>query len=563
MTPSAPAAIGPRRACSPRDGSRTRCCVPFAKTTPTRTCCFRRCSPRRRLAPADAGLATELAYGTLRRRGYYDRVLSLVIDRPLERLDPEVLDALRLGVHQLLAMRIAPHAAVGESVALVASAGKGSAKGFANGVLRTITRSTPEEWRERALEGLGGDERLAVEYAHPDWVVAAFRAALAADGRADELEQLLAADNEAPAVSLVALPGLSRRSAEVGEPGGVSPVGGAVGRAEIRRGTPSSPSGRARVQDEGSQLAALALSRARPIVAGERWLDLCAGPGGKAALLAAEAAAGGAVLVANELVPTRARLVRNALAVFDPAPDVLEGDGLRFATETPEGFDRILLDAPCTGLGALRRRPEARWRKQPADVAELTRLQASLLDAAVAALRPGGILAYVTCSPHLDETRGVVDAALARHPGSDCPRHPRGRRRDRHPRPRSCRPARACSSGRTATAPTPCSSTAPVPTRLTGGDVTVRINPSILTADFANLQSEVERVATADALHVDVMDNHFVPNLTFGPTDGRAPAGGLARAARRAPDDHRRRSLGARLRRARRVLGHLPRRGDG
>jgi 16S rRNA (cytosine967-C5)-methyltransferase len=171
------------------------------------------------------------------------------------------------------------------------------------------------------------------------------------------------------------------------------------------------------VQDEGSQLAALALSRARPIAAGERWLDLCAGPGGKAALLAAEAAGGGATLVANELVPTRARLVRNALAVFDPAPDVLEGDGLRFATEAPDGFDRILLDAPCTGLGALRRRPEARWRKQASDVAELTRLQAALLDAAVAALKPGGILAYVTCSPHVDETRGVVDAALARHPG--------------------------------------------------------------------------------------------------------------------------------------------------
>jgi 16S rRNA (cytosine967-C5)-methyltransferase len=367
-----------------------------------------------RLAPADAALATELAYGTLRRRGYYDRVLSLVLDRPLGRLDPEVLDALRLGVHQLLAMRIAPHAAVGESVALVASAGKGSAKGFANGVLRTITRSTPEEWRERALAGLTGDERLAVEYSHADWVVASFRTALAAEGRADELEQLLAADNDAPAVSLVALPGLAR-VAEVGEPGGVSPVA-----ARSVGGDPASnavvASGRARVQDEGSQLAALALSRARPIVAGERWLDLCAGPGGKAALLAAEAAAGGAVLVANELIPTRARLVRNALAVFDPAPEVLEGDGLRFATESPETFDRILLDAPCTGLGALRRRPEARWRKQPSDLVQLTRLQAALLDAAVAALRPGGILAYVTCSPHLDETRGVVDAALERHP---------------------------------------------------------------------------------------------------------------------------------------------------
>jgi 16S rRNA (cytosine967-C5)-methyltransferase len=368
-----------------------------------------------RLSTSDAAFATELTYGTLRMRGYYDRVLSLIVDRDLARVDPEVLDALRLGAHQLLAMRVAPHAAVGESVALVASAGKGSAKGFANGVLRTLSRTPGEEWRGRALEGLEGTARLAVEYAHPAWVVEALRTALGAEGRAGELEELLRADNVAPAVGLVALPGLAE-VAEVGEPGHVSPVG-----ARSAGGDPSAnpvvASGRARVQDEGSQLAALALSRARPIVPGERWLDLCAGPGGKAALLGAEAAAGGATLTANELVPARARLVRNAVAVLDPVPDVLEGDGTRFATEAPAGFDRILLDAPCTGLGALRRRPEARWRKQESDVQDLTAMQAALLDAAVAALKPGGILAYVTCSPHLGETRRIVDAALARHPG--------------------------------------------------------------------------------------------------------------------------------------------------
>ncbi|MEO8093824.1 MAG: transcription antitermination factor NusB [Pseudolysinimonas sp.] len=367
-----------------------------------------------RLSPADAALATELAYGTLRKLGYYDRVLSLVVDRSLDKLDPEVLDALRLGAHQLLSMRIAAHAAVSESVALVASAGKGSAKGFANGVLRTLTRSTPQQWRERVLAGHTGDDALAIEYAHPGWVVAAFRDALAADGRDGELEALLAADNEAPHVSLVALPGLATVD-EVGEPGGVSPIG-ARSPGGDPAGNPVVASGRARVQDEGSQLAALALTRARPVASGERWLDLCAGPGGKAAVLAAEAALGGATLLSNELVPTRARLVRNALKVFRPSPEVVEGDGIRFATETPESFDRILLDAPCTGLGALRRRPEARWRKQPADVVDLVRLQTTLLDAAVAALKPGGILAYVVCSPHLDETRKMVNDVLERHP---------------------------------------------------------------------------------------------------------------------------------------------------
>ena len=365
------------------------------------------------LSDADAGLATELTYGTLRWRGYYDRVVELASGRALSRIDPEVLDALRLGVHQLLGMRVAAHAAVDESVALVAAAGKRSATGFANGVLRTISRTSPAEWRQRAREGLAGDARLAAEYAHPLWIVEAFRAALTVEGRGDELERLLEADNEPPRVSLVALPGLAA-VAEVGEAGAVSPIAArSVGGDPA--GNPVIASGRARVQDEGSQLAALALSRARPIVAGERWLDLCSGPGGKAAVLAAEAAVGGAVLLANELIPARAGLVRRALSVFSDPPEVVEGDGRRFG-DGERAFDRILLDAPCTGLGALRRRPEARWRKQPSDLAALTVLQSELLEAAIRALAPGGMLAYVTCSPHLDETRAIVDAALSRHP---------------------------------------------------------------------------------------------------------------------------------------------------
>jgi len=366
------------------------------------------------LNEADAGLTTELTYGTLRRQGYYDRVIELASGRPLSKLDPEVLDAVRLGVHQLLGMRVAAHAAVDESVALVAAAGKRSATGFANGVLRTISRSTSADWRERALEGLSGDARLAMEHAHPLWIVEAFRAALTAEGRGDELERLLEADNDPPRVSLVALPGLGT-VAELGEPGAVSPIA-AMSIGGDPAGNSIVAAGRARVQDEGSQLAALALSRARPVVAGERWLDLCSGPGGKAAVLAAEAAIGGAVLLANELVPTRARLVRNALAVFAVPPEVVEGDGRRFAAD-PGRFDRILLDAPCTGLGALRRRPEARWRKQPSDLAELNVLQNELLETAIQALAPGGLLAYVTCSPHLDETRAVVATAVGRHPG--------------------------------------------------------------------------------------------------------------------------------------------------
>jgi 16S rRNA (cytosine967-C5)-methyltransferase len=367
---------------------------------------------RARLSEADAGLCTELTYGTLRLRGYYDRVIELAARRPASDIDPAILDVLRLACHQLLSMRVAQHAAVDEAVSLAGTVGSNSATGFVNGVLRTITRSSAEDWRERVLAATKTpDERLSVEYSHPEWVLRAFRQALIAEGREDELEALLASNNVAPRVSITALPGKSTVDELDAYASPFSPVG-----ATLNRGDPSRLDavrhGTARVQDEGSQLAALALSRARPIVPGERWLDLCAGPGGKAALLAAEAELGGATLLANELVPARAQLVRNALAVFSPAPEVLELDGITFGDSHPESFDRILLDAPCTGLGALRRRPEARWRKQPRDVADLAELQFALLRSAVAALKPGGILAYVTCSPHLGETRVAVQSAV-------------------------------------------------------------------------------------------------------------------------------------------------------
>jgi 16S rRNA (cytosine967-C5)-methyltransferase len=367
---------------------------------------------RARLSEADAGLATELTYGTLRQRGYYDRVIELAARRPASEIDPAILDVLRLACHQLLSMRVAQHAAVDEAVTLAGTVGSNSATGFVNGVLRTITRTPAEEWRERVLSATStDDERLSVEYSHPQWVLRAFRQALASEGRELELDALLAADNVAPRVSVTALPGESTVDELEAYPSPYSPVGATLDRGDpsrldaVRRGT-------ARVQDEGSQLAALALSRARPIRPGEVWLDLCAGPGGKAALLAAEAAIGGATLVANELIPARAQLVRKALAVFAPAPEVLELDGTAIGDAQPETYDRILLDAPCTGLGALRRRPEARWRKRPKDVAELAELQFALLRSAVAALKPGGILAYVTCSPHLGETRVAVQSAV-------------------------------------------------------------------------------------------------------------------------------------------------------
>ena len=369
---------------------------------------------RARLTGADAALATELTYGTLRRLGTYDAVIAAAADRPVSQIDADVLDALRVGVHQLMSTRIASHAAVNETVAHVRAVAGRPAAGFANAVLRRISRDTPGEWLARIeQEARSDDERLALRVAHPVWVIRAFRRALAAEGRQDELDALLAADNAAPRVTMAALPGL----ADVPD-GAVrtsySPLGfhAAPGDPEPLIRTSG---GRLRVQDEGSQLAALALTRAVPVAPGERWLDLCAGPGGKTAVLAAEALSHGARLEANELTPARAGLVRRAVAAVPADVPVSEEDGRARASSSPSTYDRVLVDAPCTGLGALRRRPEARWRKSPADVAGLTQLQTELLSSALSALRPGGIVAYVTCSPHLAETAAVLAEVRRRH----------------------------------------------------------------------------------------------------------------------------------------------------
>ncbi len=363
---------------------------------------------RARLNTADAALATELTYGTLRRQGTYDAIIAEASSRTITSIDYPVLDALRLGVHQLLSTRVASHAAVNETVELVREVGGRSASGFANAVLRRVARDTPGEWLTVIeAKAKSDDERLGLRYAHPVWVIRAFRRALAAEGRADELDALLAADNDSPTVTMAALPGLASPPADM-RATAFSPIG-----FHLSGGAPeaiiAAADGRIRVQDEGSQLAALALSRARPVAEGERWLDLCAGPGGKTAVLAAEALNAGAHLEANEVSHVRAGLVRGSIAGVPLDVDVSEEDGRVRAGEN--AYDRILVDAPCTGLGALRRRPEARWRKSPSDVPELTALQGELVSAAIRALRPGGILAYVTCSPHLAETAGIVAEA--------------------------------------------------------------------------------------------------------------------------------------------------------
>lgn len=366
----------------------------------------------------DAALATELVYGTLRRQGTYDAIISACIDRPLRQVDPPVLDVLALGAHQLLGTRIPTHAAVSASVELARVVlGDGRAK-FVNAVLRKISKEDLDAWLERVAPPYDEDaeDHLAVVHSHPRWVVSALWDALGG-GRAG-IEDLLEADNERPEVTLVARPGriaagelLDSLGEESALPGRWSPYavrlteGGEPGAIDAVR------DGRAGVQDEGSQLVALALADAPLEGPDERWLDGCAGPGGKAALLAALAAGRGARLLAAEKQPHRARLVERALA-GNPGPyQVITADGTRPPWRTGV-FDRVLVDVPCTGLGALRRRPEARWRRRPEDLEGFAPLQRSLLREALKAVRVGGVVGYATCSPHPAETRAVVEDVL-------------------------------------------------------------------------------------------------------------------------------------------------------
>lgn len=275
---------------------------------------------------------------------------------------------LSLGAHQLLGTRIPTHAAVSASVELARVVlGDGRAK-FVNAVLRKVAQDDLDGWIAKVAPPYDDDpeDHLAVVHSHPRWVVSALWDSLGG-GRAG-IERLLEADNERPEVTLVARPGRSTAEELLREESAVagrwSPYavrlseGGEPGAVDAVR------EGRAGVQDEGSQLVALALANAPVEGRDEKWLDGCAGPGGKAALLAALAAERGAMLLASEKQPHRAGLVAKALA-GNPGPyQVIAADGTRPPWQ-PGSFDRVLMDVPCTGLGALRRRPEARWRRRP------------------------------------------------------------------------------------------------------------------------------------------------------------------------------------------------------
>jgi 16S rRNA (cytosine967-C5)-methyltransferase len=360
------------------------------------------------LSGRDAAFATELTYGTLRSLGTLDLIVAEAAGRDVARIDPPARDALRLGAYQLLHTRVPAHAAVNQTVDLVRSVAPGAA-GFANAVMRTISETSLDDWLRKIAPDYEKDPvaNLSVLHNHPQWIIRAFAEALGGD--LDDTARLLIEDNQAPIVHLCARPGRAdavELADEVdGQPGAFSPYA-----VYLNGGSPRELAaihdGRAHVQDEGSQLVAAALLAAPIEGRDTRWLDLCAGPGGKAGLLGSIAASRGAEVTAVEVAEHRARLVEQATEGMPVTVLPMDGRSVGRDPDLPEeGFDRVLVDAPCTGLGSLRRRPESRWRRQPSDLPALTKLQRELLVAALRAVRPGGLVAYVTCSPHMVETQ--------------------------------------------------------------------------------------------------------------------------------------------------------------
>ena len=360
-----------------------------------------------KLDDRDRSLVTELLYGTIRMQGKHDWVLAQISDRPWSEVDPGIVDICRLGVHQIHEMRIPDHAAVAATVEVARKRIGESKASFVNALLRSVTRKSIEEWFTPLGEITDVVERFAVQYSHPEWIVSAYYDLLK---NWDEVELALKINNEAATPTLVSWPGFSTQQDLIdigGEPTEFSPYGvhwkGNPGALDLIK------SRKIGVQDEGSQLVAEVFAK---VAQGSSWLDLCAGPGGKAALLSSIARQRDIRFTANEVSAARAVLVTQVVH----GDRVLVSDG-RTIGSSAEKFDAILIDAPCTGLGALRRRPEVRWRRTLLDLRALTQLQRELVESAIQALRPGGVLGYATCSPHLAETSIQVADIKKKHPG--------------------------------------------------------------------------------------------------------------------------------------------------
>lgn len=358
------------------------------------------------LSGRDRAFATNLAYQTLRWEGTLDWVLSTGVKRPLSEVEPDVLDVLRLGTWQLLYGDAPDRAAVDTAVEVARAEIGQRVTGFVNGVLRGLARSKDTlQWPAQDTS-----RGLALRTGYPEWAAQAAMARFADGARA-----VLEAGNEPPGTTLRAVGDVEALAEELRGlgldpvPGGLAPEALRVGGGEAAAFA-AVVEGRALVQDEASMVVARAAAAGRDTQRPWRALDVAAAPGGKSTHLAQL----GAWVASAELRPGRARMIARTAARLGLAEQVhaVVADGTR--PPWPEAaFDVVLLDAPCTGLGVVRRRPELRWRRESSDAARLAELQTTLLEKAATQVAPGGTLLYSVCTWTIEETVGVVDAFLA------------------------------------------------------------------------------------------------------------------------------------------------------
>ena len=351
----------------------------------------------------DKAFVTELVYGALRMQGHSDYVVSQISDRSISDIDGDLLSLLRLAFYQVLHMRVPAHAAVSANVELARKVIGESKGSYVNALLRKATQKDLDTWLSPAAH-LEFIPRTALLTSHPEWIVSAYLDCLKDE---EEVMHALLSNNVPPIPTLVTWPGKSTQDELIQEGGAVtkySPFGVHAAHAPFEYRAIRER--RAGVQDEGSQIVVqsffTAASGAHSI------LDVCAGPGGKAALLSHLSRREGKSFIANEPSHHRAELVRKVVGDVE----VREEDGRDINVKV----DAILADVPCTGIGALRRRAEVRWRRTPADLKSVLHLQEEIAQRALNNLNPGGILGYSTCSPHLSETRGIVESLLRKNP---------------------------------------------------------------------------------------------------------------------------------------------------
>lgn len=359
------------------------------------------------LARLDAAMFTDLVHGTTRYRRYLDYLIEICANRPIAEIEDQLVNILEFSLYSYLIRAKPQHAVVNEGVETAREIIGERSVGFINAILRKVVSKSKSDWDHEISNQLSGIDLLGTIYSMPNWIVEYFQKQVSNER---ELIVLLQSLNLSPVPTFLRLP--NQRVNELNLiPSNWSPFGYFESkRGDLQRKLLES---RLVIQDEGSQLVALALISAEIVGSDTSWLDMTAGPGGKAAFLAAAAPSRKATLVANELHPHRAKLIENTLQRLDLRADVQIGDALNQAWSAQ--FDRVLLDAPCTGLGALRRRAESRWRKTPADLIELVDLQKKLLSKAVQAARSGGIVGYTTCSLHPRETEEVVNFIAKTH----------------------------------------------------------------------------------------------------------------------------------------------------